>query len=541
MKEFLKKHGIIFDIAKYLFSLVLIALAFTSMKSKRFLLAEFLELIIIIALSDLIVKKSKIAGNIVNDILMLFLNSQLIVAFFGNSYIRLVMLTNLDSLEDIGGKAVAYITGVVLVLIFTFLPISPIEYKWMKSEVLLSVFLAAELIFTMCLGNEYSPFYAYVDTAKQAYDAAQIRKAAMSADNITTDYYHESISSFIDNNPALPEKPNVVLILSEGLSQSIVDDPRDIMPTVGEYEKKSIYFKNYYNHAFATYRGIIGQLYSGYQLNNLDTNSLISMEDIFRDHGYKTTMINTEPGNLQYTQYLNELHFDRIVGTSSEGYTGYFGSMTDKEAYNKLFETIEADHSEGNPFFDVIYTFGTHASFDSPDEVFGNGTNAEINKFYNLDCQLKSFMERFEESDMAEDTIIVFTADHATYADQNFVTAFPDYERVHTELDRIPLFMYFKGVEPWEIDVEGRNSLDLAPTVFDYIGIDCENYFLGSTLFMGKNNNNNYDTVFSEGGAYATSDNDSIAPLSQAQQEITLNLINRYYIANQQVPLVPEE
>jgi phosphoglycerol transferase MdoB-like AlkP superfamily enzyme len=100
--------------------------------------------------------------------------------------------------------------------------------------------------------------------------------------------------------------------------------------------------------------------------------------------------------------------------------------------------------------------------------------------------------------------------------------------------------MYYKGVEPWEIDVKGRNSLDLAPTILDYVGIDCENYFLGSTLFMNKNNNNNYDTVFSDGGTYSTSDGDAIAGLSEAQAQITLNLINRYYIANQQVPLAPE-
>ena len=540
MKEFLKKHWYIFDIVKYVFSLILIVLSYTSMKAKRFVLAEFLELLIIVALSDIIVKKNKIAGYIVNDILMLLLNAQLLVAFFGNSYIKLVMLTNLDSLQDIGGKAVAYITGVILVLFFTFLPIRPIEVKWFRPEMLLSIFLAAELVFTMCLGNTYSPFFAYADMAKQAYDSAQVRKAAMSADNVTLDYYHESISSFIDNNPALPLQPNVVLIMTEGLSQSIVDDPRNLMETVREYESKSIYFKNYYNHTFATYRGIIGQLYSGYQLNNLDTNSLISIEEIFHDHGYKTTMINTEPSNLQFTEYLNELHFDEVVGSRDEGYTGYFESMTDKEAYNKLFETMESDHAAGKPFFDVIYTFGTHASFDSPDEVYGDGSDAELNKFYNTDKQLKVFLEKFEESEMASDTIIVFTADHATYADQNFVTAFPDYERVHTELDRVPLFMYYKGVEPWEIDVKGRNSLDLAPTILDYVGIDCENYFLGSTLFMNKNNNNNYDTVFSDGGTYSTSDGDAIAGLSEAQSQITLNLINRYYIANQQVPLVPE-
>lgn len=40
------------------------------------------------------------------------------------------------------------------------------------------------------------------------------------------------------------------------------------------YEDRSFNFINYYNHTAATYRGLIGQLYSGHQYNNNDENTL---------------------------------------------------------------------------------------------------------------------------------------------------------------------------------------------------------------------------------------------------------------------------
>ena len=56
------------------------------------------------------------------------------------------------------------------------------------------------------------------------------------------------------------------------MSQHIIDDERNITPNIKELQSKSLSFSNYYNHTFATYRGIIGQLYSGYQLDNSDQN-----------------------------------------------------------------------------------------------------------------------------------------------------------------------------------------------------------------------------------------------------------------------------
>jgi len=101
---------------------------------------------------------------------------------------------------------------------------------------------------------------------------------------------------------ALPQRPNVVLLFVEGLSQSVVEDARDLMPNLAALERRTLFFENYYNHTFATCRGLISQLYSGYQLSDQDVNGLVSLQAILHDFGYRTAFINTEPNNAQFTE-----------------------------------------------------------------------------------------------------------------------------------------------------------------------------------------------------------------------------------------------
>ena len=51
-------------------------------------------------------------------------------------------------------------------------------------------------------------------------------------------------------------------------------------------------------------------------------------------------------------------------------------TISDKDAYEILFDSAMEQSASGVPFFLAIYTFGTHASLDSADETFGDGTDA---------------------------------------------------------------------------------------------------------------------------------------------------------------------
>lgn len=341
------------------------------------------------------------------------------------------------------------------------------------------------------------------------------------------EYYKEEVEDYCSKPGVLSDTPNIILIFTEGLSQNIIDDERGIMPNVAEFQAESINFVNYFNHSFATYRGIQGQLYSGYQINDTDQNQLISIQEILSDHGYSTVMINTEPKNETFSEYLDHLGFDDVITDSLQNIEKT-STQSDKSSYELLLKTALELEEEEEPFFLTIYTIGTHAYFDSPDKLFGDGSSNVLNRFYNTDYQFGEFFEEFKNSALADDTILVFTSDHATFAEEDFSEAFPDYVRDCSDVDRIPLSIYCKGMRKGNIDADGRNSLDLAPTILDFIDISGRNYFLGNSLFSEKPRTLTVETVFFDPTFWICSNGNGVARLDGEDRERIIQEVSRY-------------
>lgn len=529
-------------VIKNVFSLVLVALALSTTKDPHYALFSLLELLGIFCVSNWLAGKNGMLANVVSGILYILFNVQMLVLFFGSTFIQMVMISNLESIQDLAGKAVEYGTGAVLLALFSFLPVRHIDFpelfgegffnsdvyqgehskghrpshyaddaghqKALTKGARLTYFglTAALLLYFSVLsafGTAYSPTFAYFNLGQQIFRMRTLKASVSSADDIAANkFFSADLTQGRKKDSKLKSKPNVILVFAEGLSQNIVFD-RDgaLMPNLKELELDSVNFTNYYNHTFATYRGLIGQLYSGYQLDNMDTNSLISIQDVFSSYDYKTEFINTEPANSDFTEYLNSLNFDEVVGSTDDARMGAVASYSDKQAFEMLFDEATRLDEEGQSFFLSMYTFGTHTTLESVDEHLSDSSTAFEDKFYNFDCQLGTFLQKFNESPLADNTVLVFTSDHATYQDNDFTTTFPNYARASSNVDSIPFCIYYKGVKPETIDVQGRNSLDLAPTVLDYLDMSAPNYFLGTSLFA-SNAGNLLDTVFCEEAVY---------------------------------------
>ncbi len=214
------------------------------------------------------------------------------------------------------------------------------------------------------------------------------------------------------------------------------------------------------------------------------------MVDVMRKAGYYTVMINTEPGNAQWGNYLNHLDFDEVYTPASE-----YSFVPDKTSYEELYNMAERFNSQNRKFFIVIYTIGTHASFDSTDQKYGDGLDTELNKFYDCDYQFGLFFEKFKDSSLVNNTAVALTTDHATFADELFVNAFPGYYRKCTDCDKIPFYVYYKGLTK-AVDAKNRNSMDLAPTMLDMLGLLAPDTFMGRSLFLDKEQDYAADTIF---------------------------------------------
>lgn len=550
-EPFDRKRAIAFVAAKYLFSIVMICVSIKTTREPLYTLVAFLELVVIALVSDVVVQRFRRVGLALNDIFCLLFNIQAAVLLFGGSYVQLVMLTNLKFLEDLGGKVVVYGLAAVALLVFTFLPITPIVEllspeadpagaHWKRVESAPQALTSRRQFFAggvaaayaaglFAFGTKYSPAVGYATLIENAYRVESFkRRAASSTGAEAEDFYRAGVGDYRTKDAELPSNPNVILIFTEGLSQNIVEDERDIMPNLAKLEASSLFFANYYNHSFATLRGLIGQLYSGYQLDDLDQNSLISLQDIFAADGYQTAFINPEPSNDEFVEYLESFKFDELIGDPDESKDGELESYSDKQAYELLYDEATKMNKKGN-FFLAMYTFGTHVSFDTTNKKYGDGSDPLLNKFYNLDYQLGKFLEKFNESELAKNTVIVFTADHATYSDSDFAATFPSYTRRNAMIDRVPLCIYYAGMEAEEVDAGGRNSLGLAPTILDYLDLDEPNYFLGTSLFAPEAGE--FDTVFCEEATYFQTKGAQIVELGGEELQKTEERIQQYYLA----------
>ena len=90
----LKKY--IVTILKYLFSIVLMVCNFVTYPSKKVAVAWMIELLIIAALSNVIIRPrpstvARVTARIINDILMLLFNAQLLIFYFARTYLTLVI------------------------------------------------------------------------------------------------------------------------------------------------------------------------------------------------------------------------------------------------------------------------------------------------------------------------------------------------------------------------------------------------------------------------------------------------------------------
>lgn len=158
MKRILQeKKNLILLLGKYAFSVLLIILAFTTIRNPFFLIVSVLELGIIIFLTNWMVQANKIIAYLVHFPLILLFHAQQLVMYFGGSYTTLVMVTNLESLESLGGRMIPITIGVLALLFFSLLPVPEFSLPKLSTTAVLSLFLMAQLAFTFLYGNAYSP------------------------------------------------------------------------------------------------------------------------------------------------------------------------------------------------------------------------------------------------------------------------------------------------------------------------------------------------------------------------------------------------
>lgn len=310
--------------------------------------------------------------------------------------------------------------------------------------------------------------------------------------------------------------PNVIVIFTEGTSARLLGcyggTYPGLTPNLDRLARVSMRVTNYYNHTAATYRGLQGQMVSGYPAAGggddsgawekeggkqvLSSIRYRSLSMILHDNSYKTYFISPHYDSVGLNTLLRALSFDKVYTFEdvardiAPGNRLYFveGALSDDDIFHALHNLMATNAlgGAGHPFFMGLYNFGTHAFLDiMPNgEKYGDGANAALNKLHNYDHALGTFLDYFFASPYAKNTILIVTADHATYPEQPFRSAAGAGYRPFF-VDRIPLIIYDPAHQlPAVYDAQGRTSIDFAPTLLQLLGVQrADNSFLGTSLF----------------------------------------------------------
>ena len=307
--------------------------------------------------------------------------------------------------------------------------------------------------------------------------------------------------------------PNVIVIFTEGTSTRLIGAYggryAGLTPNIDRFAARAMKVVDYYNHTAATYRGLIGQTSSGFSFpgggqdgwgSGANTDRLTAIKrqtlaTILGERGYDTYFFEPEHGGTPFTRMLQSLGFGNVE-TFEKTSTLLHGDVTVQDGTNQLddgslfrgliaFLEARGQAADGKPFFVATYNIGTHAFIPMVKGGHAyDGRSRVLDKLHNYDAAVGAFLDYLRASPYAKNTIVVFTSDHATYPDK-------PYREVAGKglkpffVDRIPLLIHDPTHRlPRLFDAQGRNSLDMAPTLLQLLGIrQAPNSFLGTSLF----------------------------------------------------------
>lgn len=283
-------------------------------------------------------------------------------------------------------------------------------------------------------------------------------------------------------------RPNVVLVIMESFSRSILDaeaDGQPVMPRMKELAARSVWFENLYANSFRTDRGQVAIL-SGFpaqtriSLMKYPTKapSLPSLARSLGREGYRTSF--TYGGDLNFTNqrsYLYATGYEHLTwqnGLHLDAPTSKWGYADDVMA--DLFAAeVEELASDGEPFFATWLTLSAHEPFDVPYRRLGDKV---LNAHAFADDVVADMIERWRtQPEVWDNLLVVLVADHA-------FPWRPEDKFNAPERHRIPMIWTGGALRTSPLSVaEYASQSDLAATLLGQMGIGHSDFKFSRDIF----------------------------------------------------------
>lgn len=320
--------------------------------------------------------------------------------------------------------------------------------------------------------------------------------------NMHTYFSNEEITSKNDYTGMFKGK-NLIFILAEGWNEIAVS--KELTPTMYKLVNEGFNFDNFYSPVFLSttggeFQSLVGAIPNQSILGTWkkgNTYLPYSIGNIFAKEGYTAKAFH----DWTYSYY------DRQKTMPTLGFSDYLACRNGLEKRMKcnlwptsdyeMFDVTTADFltDSTNPFVTYYITVSGHASYNFTGNnmaarnksvveplSYSNSVKAYLASQYELEKGLTLLLQRLEEANELDDTVIVMVGDHYPYTlSTGEINEISTYDRdLLFEVNHSDLIIWNNGMKKIEIDKVG-GSIDILPTLLNLFGIEYD-----SRLLLGK-------------------------------------------------------
>ncbi len=286
------------------------------------------------------------------------------------------------------------------------------------------------------------------------------------------------------------EKPNVVVILMESMSGSLLQEfgqSQPLTPTLDSLYQCSLAFTNFYSAGIHTNHGMTATLYSfpALMFRNLMKGTVTphreGLPTVLKGLGYENMFFMTHEA-----QYDNMKAFFATNGYddiySQENYpkrevVNSFG-VSDHFEFGYALGKINEKAKARKPFLATILTISNHPPYIVPEWFKPRTKDDETRIVEYADWCVGDFLRKAAREPWFKNTIFVIQADHGKMVGQS------DAE-LPVSYNHIPLIIFGKGVKPMKYDGLGM-QVDVMPTLLGLMGVNYSYDGFGVDLLKRK-------------------------------------------------------
>ena len=317
----------------------------------------------------------------------------------------------------------------------------------------------------------------------------------------TTDaYIAEHIKPIKQYSRKVPTKPNIVLIILEGMGDEYlgvmnqhtnIANYRTHTPFLDSLAQQGYYFTNIYANSIHSIEGIsavtagMPTFQTAWVRSGYAQRKVASLPEIARSLGYETLFAHgATDGSMNFDGYTHQIGYQTYLGRTEFNDERYYNGSwgIDDEPFLQYF--AKNINKMKRPFLATVFTLSSHGPYKVPEphnKRFNKGDILMHNVVEYSDYAIKKFFDTVKKEDWYNNTIFAIISDHTT-------EDYYDYYKQKIAHHRLPIILFSpnKTLMAQGSSEELGQQIDIFPTLVDLMGYQKPFRSWGRSLLANK-------------------------------------------------------